>query len=145
MPTVPYSKADAIQFFEDHVAVWVNDPLAIGLSAQAVTDLSGATIAARSALTTASAARESSKAATTALDGAVDTMRSIRGPMINAIRAFAEGAADPSAVYSAAQIPPPASPSPAPPPAAPTDLNATLGGDGSITLVWKITRPAPAA
>ncbi|MFG0284196.1 MAG: hypothetical protein ACF8R7_07210 [Phycisphaerales bacterium JB039] len=145
MPTVPYGKADAIQFFEDHVAVWLNDPTAIGLTIAQVTDLSGATVAARSALTAASAARQASKGATTTLDGAVDTMRDLGGPMINAIRAFAEGAADPSAVYAAAQIPPPASPSPAPAPDAPTDLGATLGGDGSITLTWKITRPAPGA
>jgi hypothetical protein len=145
MATVPASKSEAIQFFEDHVAVWVNDPVAIGLTAQQVTDLTGATLAARSALTVASGAREASKGATTALDGAVDTMRSLGGPAVNAIRAFAEGSADPASVYAAAQIPPPASPSPAPPPDAPTNLNATLEGNGAITLSWKITRPAPTA
>lgn len=58
------------------------------------------------------------------------------------IRAYAESTAKPSIVYNLAQIPPPASPSPAPPPAQPTDLTVTLGSsDGALTLRWKASNP----
>ena len=59
------------------------------------------------------------------------------------IRAFAESTAKPTVVYNLAQIPPPASPSPAPPPAQPTDLTVTLDASGgSLTLRWKAANPA---
>ncbi|MFG0283720.1 MAG: hypothetical protein ACF8R7_04800, partial [Phycisphaerales bacterium JB039] len=145
MATLPGTQEGLLTFVEDHVAVWVNDPAAIGLDLSAVTALQGAVTSARSAYTVASAARETSKGATTALHGELDTLKGLAGQAINTIRAFAEGAADPMAVYAAAQIPPRADPTPAPAPATPTDASATLLGDGTIRLRWKAPQPAAGA
>lgn len=145
MSTIPRTQSDLIGFFETHVAVWSNDPAGIGLTAEALTALNGATVAARAALTTATASRAVAKADTTALHGALSELKSIGGPAINAIRAFAEGSDDPAAVYALAQIPPRDPPSPAPPPAIPTDASASVLGDGTIRLKWKAPQPVPGA
>ncbi|MFG0283421.1 MAG: hypothetical protein ACF8R7_03275 [Phycisphaerales bacterium JB039] len=145
MTTLPKQQAELISFFEAHVPVWLNDPTAIGLTLTTVTSIQGATVAARGAYDSAQVARDASKAATTTLHGAIDTLRGMGGPAINAIRAFAEGAADPMAVYSAAQIPPPADPTPAPAPEAPSDISLTLLLDGRIQLKWKAPQPVAGA
>ena len=130
-----------LSFFEAHVALWANDPTGIGLTAEQVTALSGQTVASRSAHTVAVAARETSKGATTALQNELTQLRDMGGPMINAIRAFAEGSDDPGAVYAAAQIPPPAAPSPAPAPDAPTNITTTVYTTGAVELKWKVKQP----
>src|SRR5690606_25350641 len=111
-----------------------NDPLAVGLTVEQLASLSGATVAARAALTTAIQTRDAAKGATTDLHGALDTLRGLGGPAIAAIRAFAEGSEDPASVYATAQIPPPADPTPAPAPAIPTGVSAEVLGNGSIRI-----------
>lgn len=145
MSTIPHTQEGLINFFESHTAVWANDPLAIGLTAEQLAALSGATIAARAALTVAISARDAAKGATTDLHGALDTLRGLGGPAIATIRAFAEGSDDPASVYATAQIPPRAEPNPAPPPAIPTDVSATVLGDGTIRIRWKAPQPAQGA
>jgi hypothetical protein len=67
------------------------------------------------------------------------------GDAVRSIRAFAGTSAEPAGVYSLAQVPPPASPSPVPPPARPSGLTVRLdAAAGSLTLRWKATNPANA-
>ena len=145
MGTMPQTQDALINFFESHTAVWANEPTAIGLSLEQVTALSGATVAARSALTVAIQTRDAAKGATTDLHGALATLKGLGGPAIATIRAFAEGSEDPASVYAAAQIPPRSDPNPAPPPSIPTEVSATVLGDGTIRLRWKAPQPAPGA
>lgn len=145
MSTMPQTQDALINFFESHTAVWSNDPAGIGLSLEQLTALSGATVAARAALTTAIQTRDAAKGATTDLHGALSTLRGLGGPAIAAIRAFAEGSEDPASVYALAQIPPRADPTPAPPPEIPTDITAAVLGDGTIRIRWKAPQPSPGA
>jgi hypothetical protein len=144
MPILPDSRLGQIQFFEDHIPVWSPTPSAIGLSALQVTTITNLTTAARNAFNAAQAARQASTNATTAYYEAVRQMRLFGGDLINSIKAFAEATSNPT-VYTTAQIPPNASPTPAPAPAAPKELTTQVENDGSITLKWKVTQPAPGA
>lgn len=141
MSTIPKSREEQINFFEQHVAVWANDPASIGLTSAMVTDLNGQTQAARSSFVTVEAARQTARAATTGYHGATDAMRATGGAAINAIRAFADASDNPSAVYQAAEIPPRAAPSPAPPPSAPTNITTTVYTTGEVELKWKVNQP----
>lgn len=144
MPTIPTSRPEQIDFFEQHVAVWVNDPAAIGLASAVVTDLNGLTQQARAAFVSVQAAREAAKAATTTYHNTTDAMRAAGSAAIDTIRAYARTTGD-DEVYAVAQIPPPQQRDPAPPPAAPTDITLNPQPDGSIQIKWKITQPAPGA
>jgi len=145
MSTMPQTQEALVSFFEAHAPVWLNDPTAIGLTLETVTSIQGATVIARGALGTAAGARDASKSATTALHGAVAELRGLGGPAIAAIRAFAEGSDDPATVYATAQIPPRDPPSPAPAPDTPTEISATVLGDGTIRVAWKVFQPVPGA
>lgn len=145
MSTLPRSRAEQINFFEQHVSIWASDPAALGLTSAQVTDLNGLTTAARASFVTVEAARQSAKATTTGYYGATDAMREAGGEAINTIRAFAEASDDPAAVYEAAQIPPRAAPSPAPAPDAPTNIATTVYTTGEVELKWKVKQPRPGA
>ena len=74
---------------------------------------------------------------------AFDDLSSTVGKVVRTIRAYAESADDPDAVYAIAQIPPPGKPTPKPPPAQPTDLTVLLDPtEGTVTLRWKARNPA---
>jgi hypothetical protein len=63
-------------------------------------------------------------------------MRNQVADLIRQIKAYAELQANPATVYAAAQIPPPAAPTPLPAPGKPTDFAVVLNADGSVTLSW---------
>ena len=113
MPTLPDSREARITFFEIHLPVWEADPAAIGLDAALVAQLAQETAEARAALEAASAARQASKSATQYLYDRSDRMSRTGGAAIDTIRAFAKASGDVE-VYSLAQIPAPAAPTPAP-------------------------------
>lgn len=76
-------------------------------------------------------------------DASNDTLRARAGETVRLIRAFAEASSNPEAVYSLAQIPPPAQPSPAPPPGTPKNFTVGINSaDGSIELAWKCENPS---
>jgi len=137
-------RSEQIDFFEQHLAVWVNDPAAIGLTSAAVTELNGLTQAARSSFVSVQALRESAKSGTVSYYNATDAMRTAGAAAIDSIRAYAKTTGD-DEVYAIAQIPPPAQRDPAPPPAAPTDITLSVQPNGAIQVKWKITQPAPGA
>jgi hypothetical protein len=130
---------DQIQFCETHWPVWeevAGGPPAIGLAASEVTLLKTLTGASRARYEAARAAREASKAATLGYYSAVTAMRSQAATMLAAIKSFADGQDNPSSVYIAAQIPPPAAPTPATPPGKPTGFLVTLEPTGAVSLSW---------
>lgn len=136
MSILPQNQNDAIIFCEAHAPVWSAAPTTIGLTAAQCTVMSGNTTKARTSFNAAQAAREASKAATTTVRRDVGTMRDQAADLIAQIKAFAELQSNPAVVYAAAQIPPPAAPTPLPAPGKPTDFSVVLNSDGSVTLSW---------
>lgn len=143
MPVLPDKELQLIQFCEAHNPVWAATPTAIGLTAAQVTALATLTTTARKSYNDAQAAREASKAATTTLHGGTAALRTGVADLLKLIKAYAENQADPSTVYSAAQIPPPAAPSPPPAPGQPTNITVGLNPDGSLTLRWSAVNASP--
>lgn len=143
MAVLPETVIGQIQFCESHAPVWAAAPPAtIGLTAAQCTALTAATTGARKAFNDAQAAREASKAFTTAMNGTVGTLRSQVSDLIRQIKAFAELQTNPNATYAAAQIPPPAAPTPLPAPGKPDRFNVALESDGSVTLSWECANSA---
>lgn len=144
MSTVPKSREQQINFFEQHIAIWSNDPASIGLTSGVVTELNGLTQQARASFVSVQALREAAKAGTTGFHNATDAMSALGGAAINTIRAYAKTTGD-DGVYEAAQIPPPDAPTPYPAPAAPADLKTSLDNNGNVNVTWRITQPASGA
>lgn len=141
-PTIPRLGVDQIGFCETHAPVWGVDAAFIGLVPAQVTQLETLTAAARAAYEAAEAARLASMAATLAYHDALGAMRGYAADLVTLIRARAQTTHD-AGVYAAAQIAPPAQRRPAPAPTTPTDIDAALNSDGSITLTWQSSDATP--
>lgn len=142
MSVLPDGLLDQIEFCEAHWPIWLAAPTNVGLSASQCTGLKNATNDARTAFNAAQAARQASKAATTTQNANAAILRANVADLIRQIKAYAELQANPATVYAAAQIPPPAAPSPQPAPGKPTDFSVVLNPDGSVTLSWASTDAA---
>jgi hypothetical protein len=140
MSVVPSKQVEKIQFFETHISPWTTNAVAIGTTTTAVTDLDNKTQAARDAFTAQQAAQAAAKAATNTLNNAIIAMDIAGQGIIKQIRAKAEVTANPD-VYSLAQIPAPATPSPVGAPGTPTEFGVQLSQDGSLELSWKCSNP----
>lgn len=139
MAVVPNKNAEKISFYENHIEPWTTNATAIGTTTTAVTDLETKTTAARDAFNAQQTAQDAAKAATLTLQMAVDAMATAGASIITQIRSKASTAGD--SVYTLAQIPAPATPSPRPAPGQPTDFSVTLGADGALSLKWKCANP----
>lgn len=139
MAVLPQNRLDLIQFCEAHWPVWQAAPTTIGLTAAQVTAFKTNTETARSKFNAAESARMASRAATVTYYDVAGDLRDNAADLVRAIKFYAENQASPDVVYAAAQIPPPASPSPAPPPGKATDVRVELNPDGSLTFRWKAT------
>lgn len=134
MSTIPKPYPEAIDWCTDHLANWPADPTTIGLDAARVAELASRTAAASQALTTARQLDEDKKAAFEAYHEAAGSMRDYASQSVGIIRSFAKASENPSTVYSEAQIPAPADPTPAPPPGVPTNFQVNLLQDGSLQV-----------
>lgn len=136
MSILPPNRQDQVIFCENHWPIWDLAPADIGTSAAAVSGLKNATEAARKSFNEAQVARQASKSATQRFYADCAEMRSQAAVIIAAIKAYAEQQADPQTVYDAAQIDPPAPPTPATAPGVPNMISVTLEPSGAITLSW---------
>ena len=143
MSTYPTSPRSAfLEWCQAHAPVFVSKAAQIGLTPAQATAFNEAVDGAAAALIEHEQAQQTAKAVTQTTDAIFNTLRTSAGDTVRTIRAFAENAADPLTVYTTAQIPPPATPTPAPPPAQPTDLTVTLDATmGALTLRWKASNP----
>ncbi|MEQ8843414.1 MAG: hypothetical protein RIB58_01060 [Phycisphaerales bacterium] len=137
MSTIPQPYPAAIDWCTDRLANWPNDPTVIGLDAARVAELAALTQAASTALATARQLDEDKKAAFADYNAKAKAMRDYASQSVGIIRGFAKASANPQTVYTAAQIPAPAEPSPAPVPGVPTDFKVGLLQDGSIELSFE--------
>ncbi len=141
MPRVPTSVSDLLQFCSEHAATFTPSPTTLGITAADVTKLKAAVSEAQAAVTAQSATKDAAKAATLTANTKVKNLRTMIGNLVRTIVSFAEAAADPSAVFAAAQLDPTSPRSPSVPPGTPTDMAATLNTDGDLTLKWKCVNP----
>lgn len=141
MSVLPTSRLSRVEFFEAHDPVWTATTGGpgvgtIGLTGAQCTTQTTKTSDARTKYNAMIAAREAAKAATLAFYNSEDAMALNGAGLISVIKAFAESTANPN-VYVLAQIPPPSQRQPYGPPTNPSDVNAFLENDGSVTLSWK--------
>lgn len=139
MATVPVNKVGKIEFFEEHIAPWTANAVAIGTTALAVTDLQTKTEAARAAYEAHRAAQNAAKAATVAFNSAVGAMVTAGTDILWKIRA--QGVANGDSVYELAQIPVPSERTPVGNPGTPFDFKVELYQNGALDLSWKCTNP----
>jgi hypothetical protein len=142
MSILPDRVDQLLAFCTSHQKTWAGAPTTIGLTAGQVTSFGTQIGAASDALDAQQSAKDAAKAATTAARNEVSDLRENASDLIRAIKTYAEMQADPEAVYSLAQIPPPAPPGPTPPPGTPFELIVGLLGNGSLELKWKCNNPA---
>jgi hypothetical protein len=145
MPLVPTRILEALQFCEAHYPVWLTNATQIGLTTATATSFKTATQAARTAYDAHQAAILAARAAGVTAANAISAMRDSAGDTVRLIRAFAETQPNPDAVYTIAQIPPPATPSPRPAPERPRDFTVALNPGGTLTLKWKCPNPSGAS
>jgi hypothetical protein len=139
MPVIPVDKVGKIEFCENHTAPWNLNAVAIGTTTTAVTDLTTKTTAARAAYGAQQAAQSAAKAATNTFNMAVEAMAVAAADIIKQVRVKASTAGD--SVYSLAQIPAPAAPTPTGPLGKPSDFTVELDQTGALNLKWKNTNP----
>ena len=137
---LPATKLARIEFCEAHNTPFSTNAVAIGTSAASVTDLATKTSAARAAYNAQQAAQNAAKAATNDYNIAVQAMTTAVADILKQVKTKA--AISGPGVYSLAEIPAPAIPSPRPAPGKPTDFVATLEENGAVTLKWKCPNPA---
>lgn len=143
MGIVPATFLGRITFYEAHIPVWSSAPSSIGLLAADCTALQTLITNARKAYDAQQAALNAAKGATTAMHNAVEAMTTLGAIDIAKIKNYADSTGNKD-VYSKAEIPMPASPSPIGPPGTPTDFVVTLLQSGAVNLKWKCSNPAGA-
>ena len=140
MSTVPTTRIGKIEFYETHAPVWKLAADDIGITSGEGEALLAAATAAREAYNASIVARDASKAATQTFYNDTSDMATMGAGLLAKIKAFAEATQDPS-VYAAAQIPPPAAPTPVAAPGTPMDFSVLLMQSGAIELRWKCNNP----
>ena len=136
MPIIPDKKVQQVQFCESHAPVWTANAAAIGLTAAQCTAFTTFTTNARKAYNDAQNAKQAYRAAVTNQNQALSAATANAADLIRVIKGFAEFTSNPNAVYSIAQIPPPAAPVPAQPPGKAGNILVTLEPSGAITITW---------
>ena len=114
-PTAPRSAF--LEWCQVHEPVFSEHSSEIGLSTAQAAAFKEATSNGALKMLDQEKAKEVAKVATQEVGAAFKALFSDAGDVVRSIRAFAETSPDPAAIYSLAQIPPPAMPTPQPAPA----------------------------
>ena len=138
---MPQNRRDAQDFLNAHAAGWLANATAIGLTADQVTDLIALLNEANIDLTNAETARDTSKSATLGWYTSNDAARGHGASMISAIKAFADAAESPNAVYELANLSPKDPPEPVAAPVPPEAFNMFIKSNGNVEITWKISNP----
>jgi hypothetical protein len=143
MSVLPKAKVARIEFCEQHNTPWSTNAVAIGTTTTAVTDLATKAAAARDAFNAQQEAQNAAKSATNTFNMAVEAMTAAAAEIIKQIKTKA--GIDGNGVYSLADIPVPATPSPMGELGTPHSFKAELGVTGELALTWKNTNPVGAS
>jgi hypothetical protein len=140
MALVPDKKQQKISFYQSKIDPWTTNATAIGTTTTAVTALGTLVTAAQTAMDAQTTAEAAFRTAVEAANNAVNAMAAAGADIISAIRTKARTGGD--GVYTLAQIPAPATPSPVGAPGQPKNFTVALNADGSLMLKWKCSNPA---
>ena len=147
MSMAPRKPAERVVFYQNKTgatgAFKVN-AVAIGTTTAAVDALNALADAASAALADQAAKRDAAKTATQVAKQAVAAMSAAGADVIQSIRAKAGSVADAGAIWSLADLPEPATPTPVGPPGTPKDFKVELAQTGALQMSWKIQNPANA-
>jgi hypothetical protein len=143
MPVQPDGNVNKVQFCEQHNPTWLTEATNIGTTTIAVNDLIAKTTAARDAFNAQKSAQDIAKSATNTFNMAVEAMSAACAEIIKSIKTKAGVVGD--SVYSLANIPVPATPTPMGPLGQPSNFKAALTQDGFLETSWKNTNPAGAS
>jgi hypothetical protein len=135
MPTIPDTYLGKLEFFETHLPIWAVNPVAIGLIATQIVELTARTDQARADFDAQVAQKANAINSTQIQKDSNAFMYDLGADLVKTIRAFAQTTDDPN-VYTAASIPPPAPPSPPGPPEMPTNLSASILSPFGLGLEW---------
>jgi hypothetical protein len=141
MAILPDRYEELIGFLQVHAGAWAGDPGAIGLSEEEVQAVADATEALRAARAAAVTARMESLTATQVYRDKLARAREAAATALDAIKLYARTSGEGNAVYTAAMIPVPDSPSPLPPPGTPVATGFGIDESGALTLRWKCRNP----
>lgn len=136
------TRQELSDFVNGHTQPWTDHTAAVGLPASQLAELKAKLAATEATLKTVNELRAQSLAASAANADAFAALRTIAGTCVRSIKAFADAAANPAAVYQLAVLPQPLPPGPASIPNTGTDFKAVLNlSNGALTLSWKATQP----
>ena len=138
-PRGPY-----LDWCQAHSAAFTAHATAIGISAAKATAYGTLLTNALKAVDDAEIAKATYRAAVVSANEAMRALATSlngTGELVRTIRAFAQSQADPDAVYSLAQIDPPAAPTPMQPPNPATDVGVSIDtATGAVVLKWKASQ-----
>ncbi len=136
MRVLPKTRIGRIEWFEQRLADWSDDPGAIGLTGAQTLELAALVAAARQGHTRAEQARADARSATVGYHDAEGALSHSGSDLVAAVKAFAETSGD-AGVYVRANVPPPSTPAPAGDPEPPTAVVGEITSDGAVRLAWK--------
>lgn len=135
----PRSINERINFWQNHIAPFTTNAVAIGTTTAAVTDLGTKATAARAAYVAQTQAMQAMKSATADLKTAMIAMSTAGMAIVDQIRGKARLSGD--VVYNLADIPVPATPSAKGNPGTPNQFKLQLLEDGTLIIKWKCANP----
>lgn len=141
MSLAPRNAAEYVPWAQSHADLFVTNATLLGVPAASASAYKTAADALSKTLSSQVDAADAARAATATLNDAVDANRRALADIIRLVRVKAAASADPQAIYTAAGIPAPASPSPVAPPGLPRDFTVTIISTGAPVLRWKCTNP----
>jgi hypothetical protein len=136
MAVLPAGRAQRLQWFKDHIALWKLNAAGIGVTPAAMTAFEVLITSADANFQAMNIARDGAKSATQKFYNAADDMISPGRDYIAVIKAFAESTNNPN-VLVLANIPPDAPATPAQPPSTPANLVGSISTTGVLTLNWE--------
>lgn len=145
MGIIPPKVQDQLAFFNLHAPVWVANATSIGLTSGQATAFAGKAADAQTAWETQQSWKDKARDATADMRVALTDARQDCASLLAIIKGFAENSANPQTVYSLAQIPAPAPPSPVAPPGTPYEPKIQLLPEGWLVLSWKCSNPENAS
>ncbi|MEQ8844558.1 MAG: hypothetical protein RIB58_06860 [Phycisphaerales bacterium] len=141
MSTVPRKYPEAIAWVNTHVPIWTAAAATIGLDPTQPVNLGALATEAADAKAAYDTAKSEADTLYEAYQTKAKAMRTQATAQVGQIRSFAKGSANPQTVYTAAQIPAPAEPTPRPAPGTPVVFTVGLDQSGALNVKFKCPNP----
>ncbi len=142
MSTVPEKLPEAIDWVGVRVPVWTAAGAAIGVEATQMASLSALHNSAQTLKAEYDALKAEYDAKGAEYRQAATAMRTTAAGLVVQIRGFSRTTADPASVFTQAQLPLPADPTPSPPPGTPEGFKAELLQSGALRFTFACDHPS---